>query len=350
MTDMDSAPKTVFSFRTGKCADPAMVTAPPGVPRFMTHYRRRDLPIPLPGWLCTVSIRSILLASCLSWGVVAPTSATVNAPDAPLEQSAYDPLAASVDLFISDSDAPRLWVRGKDDYERAQALLTRLDAAATHGLSPSRYDVETLRGMIEYYETYYETYGRSVELIVVEGSGTITDAAAARADAVRIDEELDPFMVWGGPTLTNAFAELCRSWDHVPLRDALRARLAELLRELFGLSLSEGTIGGVCRGAHERLAPFEQAARAVVHVQGLERVVIDRDPRFDRREESLLRPPLHRSGQHDGVVALDPAPLEARLQDPMIEAAGLARVHALAERSIAHVVLVLAVLAVHQLR
>ena len=32
-------------------------------------------------------------------------------------------------------------------------------------------DEATLRGMIEYYETYYETYGRSVELIVVEGSG-----------------------------------------------------------------------------------------------------------------------------------------------------------------------------------
>jgi hypothetical protein len=68
-------------------------------------------------------------------------------------------------------------------------------------------DEATLRGMIEYYETYYETYGRSVELIVLEGSGAITDAAAARADAVRIDEELDPFMVWGGPLLTNAFAE-----------------------------------------------------------------------------------------------------------------------------------------------
>ncbi len=68
-------------------------------------------------------------------------------------------------------------------------------------------DEATLRGMIEYYETYYETYGRSVELINVVGSGPVTDAAAARADAVMIDEELDPFMVWGGPTLTNAFAE-----------------------------------------------------------------------------------------------------------------------------------------------
>lgn len=68
-------------------------------------------------------------------------------------------------------------------------------------------DEATIRGMIEYFETYYETYGRSVELIVVEASGNVTDQAAARADAVRIDEELDPFMVWGGPTLNNAFAE-----------------------------------------------------------------------------------------------------------------------------------------------
>lgn len=68
-------------------------------------------------------------------------------------------------------------------------------------------DEATLRGMIEYYETYYETYGRDVELIVVEGSGAINDESAARADAVRIDEELDPFMVWGGPLLTNSFAE-----------------------------------------------------------------------------------------------------------------------------------------------
>ena len=68
-------------------------------------------------------------------------------------------------------------------------------------------DEDTLRGMLEYYETYYETYGRNVELVVVEGSGTIVDAAAARADAVKIAEDIEPFMVWGGPLLTGAFAE-----------------------------------------------------------------------------------------------------------------------------------------------
>ena len=61
--------------------------------------------------------------------------------------------------------------------------------------------------MIEYFEAYYETYGRSVELITYESSGIANDEVAARADAVRIAEEFQPFMVWGGPALTNAFAD-----------------------------------------------------------------------------------------------------------------------------------------------
>ena len=68
-------------------------------------------------------------------------------------------------------------------------------------------DEHTIRGLLEYYETYYETYGRSVDLTIMIGSGNILDPAAARADAVKVDEEFDPFMVIGGPTLTNAFAE-----------------------------------------------------------------------------------------------------------------------------------------------
>jgi hypothetical protein len=72
----------------------------------------------------------------------------------------------------------------------------------------SNADAEaSLRGLLEYYETYYETYGRSVNLIFYEGTGLISDAISARADAVKIAEEYDPFMVWNGPTLTNAFED-----------------------------------------------------------------------------------------------------------------------------------------------
>lgn len=65
----------------------------------------------------------------------------------------------------------------------------------------------TVRGLMEYFETYYETYGRSVELVVVPASGNVADVGAAVADAKFIVEQVKPFMVWGGPNLTNAFAQ-----------------------------------------------------------------------------------------------------------------------------------------------
>ncbi|MCU1368077.1 MAG: hypothetical protein JWN39_3716 [Ilumatobacteraceae bacterium] len=66
---------------------------------------------------------------------------------------------------------------------------------------------ETMTNMVNYFETYYETYGRKVKLQFVEGTGNASDETAARADAVHIAEDIKPFMVWGGPALTNAFAD-----------------------------------------------------------------------------------------------------------------------------------------------
>ena len=68
-------------------------------------------------------------------------------------------------------------------------------------------EAETVQGMIDYFEAYYETYGRSVELIPYESSGIANDEVAARADAVRIAEDIQPFMVWSGPAFTSAFAD-----------------------------------------------------------------------------------------------------------------------------------------------
>jgi hypothetical protein len=66
---------------------------------------------------------------------------------------------------------------------------------------------ETMENLLPYYETYYETYGRSVELIVYEATGIATNDIAARADAVQIAEQYEPFMVWGGPALVGSFQE-----------------------------------------------------------------------------------------------------------------------------------------------
>jgi hypothetical protein len=65
----------------------------------------------------------------------------------------------------------------------------------------------TMKELIRYYETYYELYGRKVKLITFEGTGNATDEVAARADAAQIALQYQPFVVFGGPALTSAFAD-----------------------------------------------------------------------------------------------------------------------------------------------
>ena len=66
---------------------------------------------------------------------------------------------------------------------------------------------DTITKHFQMLETYYETYGRSIDLQFYESSGIASDAAVARADAVKIAEEMDPFIVLGAPALTTAFGE-----------------------------------------------------------------------------------------------------------------------------------------------
>jgi hypothetical protein len=66
---------------------------------------------------------------------------------------------------------------------------------------------ETYQGYNEILATYMETYGRTLELVRYTGTGPITDAVAATADAETIARDLQPFVVLGGPIMTEAFAE-----------------------------------------------------------------------------------------------------------------------------------------------
>jgi hypothetical protein len=68
-------------------------------------------------------------------------------------------------------------------------------------------EIETMQNVVRYYQAYYETYGRTVELIPFVATGGAADEVAARADAVRIAEEIQPFVVWQGPALTPAFGD-----------------------------------------------------------------------------------------------------------------------------------------------
>jgi hypothetical protein len=66
---------------------------------------------------------------------------------------------------------------------------------------------ETYIGFNEILRTYMETYGRELELVRYTGTGPVTDAVAATADAETIARDLQPFVVLGGPIMTEAFAE-----------------------------------------------------------------------------------------------------------------------------------------------
>ncbi len=67
--------------------------------------------------------------------------------------------------------------------------------------------IATVKGYMKFMQTYYETYGRTVELVPFVGTGDATDEVAARADATTIAETIKPFAVLGGPILTAAFGQ-----------------------------------------------------------------------------------------------------------------------------------------------
>jgi hypothetical protein len=79
------------------------------------------------------------------------------------------------------------------------------DAVAVDDTNADRRDTQTKQ--VELLQTYFETYGRKVEIEYYQSQGLATDATTARADAVKIAEDLKPFIVFGGPGLTQAFGE-----------------------------------------------------------------------------------------------------------------------------------------------
>jgi hypothetical protein len=79
------------------------------------------------------------------------------------------------------------------------------DAVAVDDTHEDQKDTQTKQ--VELLQTYFESYGRKVEVEYYVSNGGAADATTARADAVTIAEDIKPFMVWGGPILTTAFGE-----------------------------------------------------------------------------------------------------------------------------------------------
>ena len=68
-------------------------------------------------------------------------------------------------------------------------------------------DFLTYQSYLKLIETYYETYGRKVELVRWTATGPINDPVSAAADAETIARDIKPFAVLGGPSFTGAFGE-----------------------------------------------------------------------------------------------------------------------------------------------
>lgn len=67
--------------------------------------------------------------------------------------------------------------------------------------------IATVNGYVKFLQTYYEMYGRKIDLIPFVATGNATDEVAARADATTIAESIKPFAVLGGPVLTASFGQ-----------------------------------------------------------------------------------------------------------------------------------------------
>src|SRR5918997_6633415 len=93
------------------------------------------------------------------------------------------------------------WLPAEDDPVRS-LLLNRIGFRATNADLRAAY-----QGYVEIFQRYYQTYGRRIDLKFIEASGSILDNTAARADAVRADEELGAFAVLGGPIIGSAWTD-----------------------------------------------------------------------------------------------------------------------------------------------
>jgi hypothetical protein len=79
----------------------------------------------------------------------------------------------------------------------ANAILAAAGASDT----PEQEDQQA-REWAQFYEAHYNTWGRKVEVVVVNGSGEATDDAAAKSDAIKVATEIKAFASWGSPNNT----------------------------------------------------------------------------------------------------------------------------------------------------
>lgn len=110
------------------------------------------------------------------------------------DDTARDPDYSEDDVqgVTEDEITVVVWIPNTSD-TAVELFQQGLGAAAT----PEEV-METYEGLVEVFNEYYETYGRTVELEFVQSSGDTLDGTIARADG-REAVDREPFAVLGGP-------------------------------------------------------------------------------------------------------------------------------------------------------
>lgn len=80
-----------------------------------------------------------------------------------------------------------------------------LSASLNAQLDPPEASADTSNKIIEMFAQTYETWGREIKVVRMKGSGS--DETSARADAVKVAEEIKAFASIGGPGQEGAYAE-----------------------------------------------------------------------------------------------------------------------------------------------
>ncbi|MGH9306472.1 MAG: hypothetical protein ACRD0I_06265 [Acidimicrobiales bacterium] len=68
-------------------------------------------------------------------------------------------------------------------------------------------EVAQAQNYVTYFNDHYELWGRKVKLVPVQATGSATDDAAAKADAIKVATEDHAFASIGGPAQTAAYAD-----------------------------------------------------------------------------------------------------------------------------------------------
>jgi hypothetical protein len=78
------------------------------------------------------------------------------------------------------------------------------------GAGASREEIKhTIEVYLSFFNKHWQTYGRKLDLVIYEGEAESGDAAAFRAEAVKIDQEIGAYMVFGAGN-TDMIDELAR--------------------------------------------------------------------------------------------------------------------------------------------